>query len=188
MMIFKKEKKKRSMDVSNPSSLKNKQAGDLDNAMTEKNMKKLRATRASQAYKQKMKKSRSRHAHGHGKDGMDALSPRQQAVIQYVHTLCSSTATNESIVFTHGTIDVYANEMMDVLINSDTDSMKYVSCNIIDAYASHLALSIKDSRHFCRVWEGYMMSRKETVDKNLGPANNHLYDDFAKRFFQHELV
>ncbi|CAL5058139.1 unnamed protein product [Urochloa decumbens] len=59
---------------------------------------------------------------------------------------------------------------------------------IIEAYASHLALSIKDSRRFCRVWEGFMMSKRETVDKHLSPEFVHLYDDFARRFFQHELV
>ncbi|TVU42604.1 hypothetical protein EJB05_09022, partial [Eragrostis curvula] len=128
---------------------------------------------------------------GDGTSAVEKLDDlREKAAIQYIQTLCSSKESDGKLVYKSHSGPVAASDMRCLTIPSNVDApAKNLSTSIIDAYTAHMTLHTKGrSRLLCPASYGEMLANKQIVDKCSKPEHLSFYQNFARKFFDYDLV
>ncbi|TVU42602.1 hypothetical protein EJB05_09020, partial [Eragrostis curvula] len=109
---------------------------------------------------------------------------REKAAIQYIQTLCSSKESDGKLVYKSHRGSLVASAMRCLV----GEPAKGLTSNIIDAYTAQMKPHTQGSRLLCPVWYGEMMVDKQKLDKCSRPEHLCFYQDFARKFFDYDLV
>ncbi|TVU42675.1 hypothetical protein EJB05_09095, partial [Eragrostis curvula] len=109
---------------------------------------------------------------------------REKAAIQYIQILCSSKESDGKLVYKSHRGSLVASAMRCLV----DEPAKGLTSNIIDAYTAQMKPHTQGSRLLCPVWYGEMMVDKQRLDKCSRPEHLCFYQDFARKFFDYDLV